>query len=177
MACSNKTGLVPLRGPSLPLCVIVRIERDPGTRQWPSEDSPSTAVRRCHLAGVYCRNPLDHLPFLNRAIRFGWSASTSHFTACRVPSRTFPRPTADHFPEERFRQEEIWIKSGFFRESDFGRSFESQPNRNGPNSLNLIQKYESGTPNSCLSAFSVLCGDSVVLPQRTPRSLRKEEAE
>ena len=84
MAGSNKTGLVPLRGPSLPLCVIVRIERDPGTRQWPSTDSPSTAVRRCHLAGVYCRNPLDHLPFLNRAIRFGWSASTSHFTACRV---------------------------------------------------------------------------------------------
>jgi len=55
-----------VRKPSLLIDVIVRIERDPGTRQWPSVDSPSTAVRRCHLAGVYCRNPLDHLPFLKK---------------------------------------------------------------------------------------------------------------
>lgn len=61
-----------MKEPSLPHYVIVRIERDPGTRQWPSVDSPSTAVRRYHLSGVYCRNPLDHLPFLNKVTRFDW---------------------------------------------------------------------------------------------------------
>lgn len=86
-----------------------------GTRQWPSVDSPSTAVRRCHLAGVYCRNPLDHLPFLIvHPLRLVSQYQSLH--GFRVPSRTFPRPTKQFFPRDRVSTSPIFALSAIFRE-------------------------------------------------------------
>ena len=84
-------------------------------------DSPSTIVRLGHLAGVYyCLNSKSHLPFaLELPLRL--AASANHLASFQSVAYVTATHGRDHSPSDRERQEGIWIRRQFFRNSDTTR--------------------------------------------------------